>query len=172
MLQFGCYSFKAKTVQKEIKYQEKKLKRFQQGISVKKDDKSLLAVQVNVKNAENKKPQLNNTFLLDKGCAPDILCLSETHIGKNLPYFETYKRFYGTHKINVYGGVYMYVKSNFSSEQIKDEKYIFDSNYFEHLWVKLKLDSNSSIVVGAVYRHGPSKQGVKLNKFQEEFFNY
>ena len=68
--------------------------------------------------------------MLDKGCAPDILCLSETHGEKNLFYFENYKRFCGTHKINTYGGVCMYVKSNFSPEQIKDEKYIFDSNYF------------------------------------------
>ena len=38
-------------------------------------------------------------------------------------------------------------------------------------WIKLKLDSNTSIVVGAVYRHGPPKKGEdKLNEFQKQFF--
>ena len=63
----------------ETKCEEKKLLDFQQNILQKKDDNSLLSVHVNVKNAEKKKSQLNNTFLLDKGCGPDILCLSETH---------------------------------------------------------------------------------------------
>ena len=165
----------------ETKCEEKTLNSFKKDILEKKDHKSLLAVHVNVKNSEKKKSdlekKLNKVFLLDKGCGPDILCLSETHREKNLPNFKNYERFYGTDEINAYGGVCMYVKSDqIKSEKINDEKYTFNSSHFEHLWVKLTLKA-STIVVGAIYRHGQvqKKEKVqkeeKLDKFQEEFFS-
>ena len=165
----------------ETKCEEKTLENFKQDILQKKDNQSLLAVHVNVRNAKDKKSylkdKLNDAFLLDKPCGPNILCLSETHREIDLPDFSCYNRFYGDYEINSYGGVCMYVKKDFKAKKMGKE-YHFKSEYFEHLWVKLQLDSNS-IVIGVVYRHGSTKQKEEkpqqteedmLNEFQEEFF--
>ena len=149
----------------ESKCEEIQLEDFQEDVLKSRDNKSLLAVYINVNKAKYLKTQLENTFLLEKKSKPDILCLSGIEAKKNPPDFADYTKFYKPQN-EKHKEICMYVKSNLSPEQINDEEFIFESDYSKQLWVNLP---KTSVIIGLIYRW-KCEEAKNLKEFQEQLF--
>ena len=95
-------------------------------------------------------------MLVDTKIDFNVICISETsqQIGENFSVnslIQNYSKPYFTETKTQYGGVAIFVKSNYDSYERQDLKILEEE--FEAVWVEIKNNRNKNIVVGCTYRH-------------------
>ena len=97
---------------------------------------------------------------------PDVICVCETWLTSLRPFIGKLQGYDFVNKIsnsNQSGGVAFFIKDCHTYEIVEDV--CFSQCDVDDLWIKFKLESNKSMIVGNLYRHPSSS----FTLFQENF---
>lgn len=127
-------------------------------LSIDNDDKNLSIMTLNVQSLPAKFDDLNLmiSLLLTKNSAPDIICLQEIWKFPDIVDFKIigyHSLLYKQRSNSQGGGIGIYVRENFQVSELP-EYTVFSERIFESLFVQVKINGSSPIIVGSAYRPG------------------